>query len=166
MTKTVVIGLGNPVISDDALGPEVVRRLRKRLQQSSDFDMVEIHNGGFELMEAMAGYDRAIVIDAIVTGNPPGTIHRLQGADIGVSRNTATTHNGSLAVALDLGKLAGLHLPSDVRVWAVEAGDVENFYEGLTPEVESAVSLLIDNLLIELQPRTAQQQLDQRRRVA
>lgn len=166
MTKTVVIGIGNPVICDDALGPEVVRRLRKRLHVSNNVDAVEIYNGGFELMEAMAGFDRAIVVDAIVTGKPPGTIHELQGADLGESRNTATTHNGSLAVALDLGKVAGLHLPSDIRVLAIEAQDVESFHEGLTPEVETAVTYLVNTLVSELEPANATQPFGQRRRVA
>ena len=85
-------------------------------------------------MEAMAGYDRAIVIDAMVSGGRPGTIYRLGLEDLPKTRNTDSTHDASLPVALELGRRPGLQLPGDVRIWAVEAADVETFGERLTPD--------------------------------
>src|SRR5438874_10011074 len=136
MMSSIVIGVGNPVIADDALGLEVAYCLRRELTGQSGITVTEVYNGGLELMEAMAGYDRAFVVDAIVAGHPPGTIHHLGVDEVVKTRNTSTTHNGSLSAALELGRLTGLKLPEVVRIWAVEAGDVTTFREGLTPEVE------------------------------
>jgi hydrogenase maturation protease len=150
MGTTVVIGVGNPVIADDALGIEVVRRLRRQLADQSGVTVAEVYNGGLDLMEAMIGYDRAFVVDAMVAGCAPGTIHRLVVEEVATTRNSSTTHNGSLSAALELGRLAGVKLPGVVRIWAVEAGDVTTFCEELTPEVERAVPVVAAEILREL----------------
>lgn len=150
--RSVVIGVGNPTIADDALGIEVARWLRRELTGHWGITVSEVSNGGFELMEAMIGFDKAIVVDAIETGRTPGTIHRLCIDEIGMCRNTSTTHNGSIAVALEFGRLSGAKIPDSFRVWAVEAGDVSTFCEGLTPEVQRAVPVVAAEILHELLP--------------
>lgn len=150
MATAIVIGVGNPVISDDGLGLAAARLVRQQLGGQSGVAVAEVHNGGLELMEAMAGYDRAFVVDATVSGGVPGTIYRLGIDDVATTRNTSTTHNGSLATALELGRLSGVKLPSLVRFWAVEAGDVTTFREGLTAEVERAVPLVAGEIINQL----------------
>jgi hydrogenase maturation protease len=118
----------------------------------SEVKVAEVYNGGLELMEAMAGYDRAFVVDAIVAGGRPGTIYRLGIDDVANTRNTSTSHNGSLSEAMELGRLAGVKLPQFIAVWAVEAGDVTTFREGLTPEVEAAVPVVAGEIMNELFP--------------
>ena len=156
MTKTmltsIVIGVGNPVIADDGLGLEVARTLQRQLSGRKGITVAEVYNGGLELMEAMAGFDRAFLVDAIFAGNPPGTISRLGIEAVATSRNTSTTHNGSLYAAMELGRLAGLKIPGVVRIWAVEAGDVTSFREGLTPEVERAVPIVAAEIMSALFP--------------
>ncbi len=131
MPSSIVIGVGNPVIADDGVGLEVARCLQRQLTLWKGITVAEVYNGGLELMEAMAGYDHAFIVDAIVAGNPPGTIYHLGIDAVATSRNTSTTHNGSLSTAMELGRLAGLKVPTVVRIWAVEAGDVTSFREGL-----------------------------------
>jgi hydrogenase maturation protease len=121
--------------------------------------VVEVYNGGLELMEAMAGFDRAFVVDAIVAGRPPGTIHRLGVEEVACTRNSSTTHNGSLSVALELGQISGVKLPRVVRIWAVEAGDVSTFREGLTPEVEAAVPVVAAEIMRELCSSSAPEEI-------
>lgn len=152
MMSSIVIGVGNPVIADDALGLAVAHYLQKQLTGSSGITVTEVHNGGLELMESMAGYDRAFVVDAIVAGQPPGTIYRLGVDDVASTRNTSTTHNGSLSTALELGRLVGLKIPGVVRIWAVEAADVSSFCERLTPQVERAVPVVAAEIMSELFP--------------
>jgi hydrogenase maturation protease len=150
MARSIVIGVGNPVIADDAVGIEAVRLLRQQLAGMSGFTVAEVYNGGLELMEAMAGFDRAFVVDAMVAGHKPGTIHRLGVDQLADTRNTSTTHNGSLSAALELGRATGVNLPSDVRIWAVEAGDVTTFCEALTPDVRAAVPVVAAEIMHEL----------------
>ena len=66
--KTLVIGLGNPLVTDDSVGLRVVERLKPLLADRSDVEVSEDYWGGLRLMERMIGFDRAIVIDAIQTG--------------------------------------------------------------------------------------------------
>ena len=68
--QTVVVGLGNPVLSDDRVGLAVVERLEKLLREHS-LDNVAVRSstrGGFELLDLLNGYDRAILVDCIQTG--------------------------------------------------------------------------------------------------
>jgi len=150
MKSSVVIGIGNPTISDDAIGIEVVRRLSPELENYSGIKVSEVYNGGFELMEAMAGFDKALLVDAIVTGAASGTIHRLSLDKAATCRNYSTTHNASISVAMQFGRLAGLKIPKTVQIWAVEAGDVSTFFEGLTPEVKQAVPAVAAEILEHL----------------
>jgi hydrogenase maturation protease len=102
------------------------------------------------LMEAMAGHERAIVIDAIAGGGAAGGIRRLGLGDLPQTRTADSTHDAGLAVALELGRTAGVQLPEDVEIWAVEAADVETFGERLTPAVARAVPLVVEGVLRDL----------------
>jgi len=150
MSTAIVIGVGNPVLADDAVGLVVARCVQNQLGSRSEVAVAEVYNGGLELMEAMAGYDRAYVIDAIVRGGRPGTIYRLGFDEVAATRNSSTTHNGSLSAAMELGRLSGVKLPGEVRVWAVEAGDVTTFCERLTTEAEAAVPVVAREIVSEL----------------
>ena len=150
--RTIVIGIGNPVLRDDSVGLKVANRLRDELRDSSRTAVTELYAGGIRLMEAMVGYQRAILIDAIQTGGGrPGAVYLLEITDLIETRNICSTHDGSLRVALELGRMAGLEMPSEMLIWAVEAADVETFSESLTPEVASAVPLVVENIIARLQ---------------
>jgi hydrogenase maturation protease len=150
MARDVIIGIGNPIVSDDAVGIAVARCCRAELPPFSDVSVKELYCGGLQLMEAMAGYERAIVIDAIEPASKPGTIYSLGMDDLGAARNTCTTHDGSLADALEFGRISGAKLPTVVHLWAVEAGDIVTFREGLTPEVAAAVPVVTAEIMREL----------------
>lgn len=154
MASTVVIGLGNSVVSDDGVGSAVVRHIRRELGGSLLVSLVELQCGGIELMEAMIGYERAFVIDAMTSGAPPGTVRQLAIDQVGATRNAYSTHHGSLATALELGRIAGVRLPSQVFIWGVEAGDLVNFSEQLTPPVRAAVPIAAAAILEQLLPNT------------
>jgi hydrogenase maturation protease len=140
--SVVVIGIGNPYRGDDAAGCAVVERLRRLAPGVAE--CVEAQVGGIRLMEAMAGYDKAYLVDATETGAPPGAIH--ESRCLVESRNTASSHDGTLAEALELGRAAGLRLPDEIRVWGIEAGSLENFQEALTPAVARSVELVADRI--------------------
>jgi hydrogenase maturation protease len=147
---TIIIGMGNPVLCDDSVGLKIAGRLRDELLELNGVAVTELYSGGINLMEAMIGYDRAIVIDAIQSGDKPGTIRRMAIDDVQQTRNTCSTHDASLAVSLDLGKIAGLPLPQDIGIWAVEAQDVETFSEHLTEDVERAVPVVAEKIIQDL----------------
>ena len=138
IVKTLVLGLGNPLLGDDSVGLEVARRVRERLAGRIDVDVAEEEAGGLRLMELMSGYGRAVVVDAAVTGAVPGTIRRM-GPDEVPTQRTAVAHGIDLPRALEMGRALGMPMPSEVRVVAIEAERVLEFRLDRTPAVEAAI---------------------------
>jgi hydrogenase maturation protease len=149
--KTLIIGLGNPILRDDSVGLRVVQMLRGLLADHPGIELMEDYWGGLRLMEQMVGYDRAIIVDAICTDAPSGTIHLLSPGDIPTQRS-ASAHDVNLPTALEFGRQAGAHLPSNENILliGIEAADVQTFEESLSPEVEAALPQAIDQILSEL----------------
>jgi len=146
--KTLVLGLGNPLLTDDAVGLIVVRALRSRLAHRPDIEVDEEYHGGLRLMERMIGYDRGIVVDAMRSGDAPGTIHRLRDESI-PTQHSASAHDASLSTALALGRKANAHLPraGDVLFFGIEAADVTTFGERCTPDVQAAIPRAVEAVL-------------------
>jgi hydrogenase maturation protease len=150
---TIVIGIGNLVRKDDSVGIHAVRAVAQAIEGRRGVTARELPIGGMRLMEAMVGYDRAILIDAIQTeGGTPGAIYHVPAAELLRSRHAHSLHDASLAVALEMGRIAGLSLPRDITAWAVEAADVDGFGEGLTPEVGKAVPEVVRQVMRQLEP--------------
>ena len=151
--KTLVLGLGNPIVSDDSVGLRVAQCLAERLAGRPDIDVGEDCWGGLRLMERLVGYDRAIIIDAIVAGAPPGALHHLTPESIPTQRS-ASAHDVNLPTALAFGRAAGLKLPDDrnIRLVGIEVTDILNFGEACTPAVEAAIPQAVDAVLRWLDP--------------
>jgi len=148
----IIIGIGNPVLSDDSVGLRIADCLEDRLRGRPGVFVTQLCCGGMNLMEAMAGHDRAILIDAMTGGGgKPGTVYALGPAELSQTRNTWSGHDASLPLAMELGAEVGLCLPCDVRIWAVEADDVSTFSEHLTPEVQRAVPLVVEEVVRTLE---------------
>lgn len=146
--KTLVLGLGNPVVSDDRVGLLVAQQLAPMLAGRPDVEVGEDYWGGIRLMERLVGYRRAIIVDAIVTGSPPGTIHRLNPNSIS-TQHSASAHDVNLPTALEFGRRSGVELPADEQILliGVEAEDVLNISEQCTPAVLAAVPLAVQEVL-------------------
>jgi hydrogenase maturation protease len=147
--KTLVVGLGNPILGDDGVGwrvaEEVERRLPKSRQTSEVSTPVEVDCvslGGLSLMERLVGYDRAILVDAIATGQQPvGSVACLALEDLPdrSAGHTTAAHDASLPTALQMGRVMGAHLPEQVAIVAVEAQAVYDFSEELSAPVAAAI---------------------------
>ncbi len=140
--KTLVLGLGNPILTDDGIGVYVTREVAAHWT-GSGVDFQEACVGGLRLLEVIAGYERLILVDAIQTpGGAPGQIHRLAADDPRASRHAGSTHDLSFQGALAWGRRMGMALPPDdaITIIAVEVEDVLSFGEQLTPAVKAAIS--------------------------
>jgi hydrogenase maturation protease len=164
-SSTLVVGLGNPILGDDGVGWRVAEEVRKQLGIADCPGQSEIPNlkseievdcaalGGLSLMERLVGYDRAIVIDALYTGQQPvGSVHRFSLDDLPdlSAGHTTAAHDTSLQTALNMGRAMGVHLPEQVTVVAVEARSVHDFSEELTPPVAAAVPRAVELVLESL----------------
>ncbi len=157
--KALVLGLGNPILSDDGVGIHVVRAVAAQCQLApltglDDVTFTEASVGGLRLLDAIAGYEWVIMVDAIQTRDgKPGDIHRLHPNDLRASLHSGSTHDLSLPGALALGRGMGMMLPDDeaIVIIAIEVEDVLTFGEECTPVVQVAISTAVDMVLQELE---------------
>jgi hydrogenase maturation protease len=137
-----VLGLGNPVVSDDAVGLHVAFEVERLLGNNPvpGVTVMTSNRGGFDLIRLLTGYSRAIIIDALELPNPcPGRIHRLQLGMLSGSARLVGVHDISLADAFELAETIGIPMPESVEIFAVEGGEMQNLSEGLTRELEAVV---------------------------
>jgi hydrogenase maturation protease len=139
--RTLVLGLGNELAGDDAVGLLVARALRDEVRGRAD--VVESSASGLALIELFDGPDRAIVVDAIRTGrNPPGTISEMSVAHVG--RVVAPSlHQAGLPELAAVAERLGLRFPAETRVLAVEVEDPYTLGAGLSEPVARAVDELV-----------------------
>jgi hydrogenase maturation protease len=139
-TRTLVLGLGNPILGDDGVGILVAREARRRLAGLGGVETREVSFAGLDLVELLAGFDRAVLVDAIKTPcGEPGAIYRLDPEELPTTDRLMATHEIDLITALALGRRMGLSMPRDVVIYAVEVEDDRSFGEALTPIVARAV---------------------------
>jgi hydrogenase maturation protease len=140
--KTLVLGMGNPILCDDAVGIRLARDLRLEAEEAAGVEyIVDCSVGGLNLLDLVTGYDRLIVFDSIRGGGgPPGSWYEMTGESFRETMNLSSVHDASFTTALELGRLMGAHLPSSgkVHIFAVEIADNTTFSERMTPELEAA----------------------------
>jgi len=147
--KTLVIGLGNPILGDDGVGWKVAEEVKRRLFSSDGdglgmkVDVECLSLGGISLMEHLIGYPRAILIDSFALDEPIGSILILKLDDLPnySAYHTNCPHDTSLQNAIKMGKSLGAKLPDDVMVVGIATKRVHEFGEELSPPVAEAVPL-------------------------
>ena len=149
--KALVLGIGNPILSDDGVGIEVAREVEKNLNDPQ-VAVSETSAAGLSLLDSMLGYDKIIIIDAIRTkAGKPGQIYRMKPEDFSSAKRLSSPHQINLVTALELGKMLNLAMPREITVFAIEAQDIATFSEKCTPEVEKAipevVKMVLENLV-------------------
>lgn len=148
--KTLVLGLGNPILSDDAVGIRVAHQVGERLDDPQ-VTVAETSEAGLSLLDAIVGYDEVIIIDAVQTEKGhAGQIHRMGAEDFSLSKRFAPPHQINLATSLELGNALNLAMPRKITIFAVEAKDVTTFSEKCTPDVEKVIPEVVKMVMEEL----------------
>ena len=147
-----LIGLGNPILGDDGIGWKVVEEIEPLIAPAirADIETDYLSLGGLALMERITGYEKAIIVDAILSGiHPPGTVtvHNLAELPDHSSGHTASSHDTSLQTAMRMGQELGEKLPDEVIVVGIEAKSVYDFTEAINPEVEEAIPQAVQIVL-------------------
>jgi hydrogenase maturation protease len=146
---TVVIGLGNVVLSDDGLGVHAARRLRDRGELADDVEVIEGGTAGLLLLPHLADARRALVIDAIDTGAPAGTLVRLDGeAWASAFEVRMTPHDIGLVDLLGAARFAGAW-PEQLVLHGIQPACTKIGTE-LSAPVAAALESLIDAVTAEL----------------
>jgi hydrogenase maturation protease len=157
MPRTIVVGLGNPVLGDDGVGWRIADALETALAAAPESGRpcgpVEIERlgvGGLRLMEFLDGFEMAILIDAAeFPGRPAGEVRScpLEDLDCFAAGHLDSAHDASLVTALALGRRLGACLPTRIWTVTVQAYSTGEFSERLTPQVEAAVPVAASAVL-------------------
>lgn len=151
--KTLVLGLGNELYGDDGVGIAVAQKLKNDPELQKKFspyiknvDIEECSLTGFKLLDVVIGYDRLIIIDTIKKENPiTGKVYILRHSDLRYIPGPSP-HYVSIPQAVDIGRKLGLKVPSSIDIIAVEAKNLYDMGEGLTPEMTKAIPEILQKL--------------------
>ena len=150
--KTLILGIGNPLLGDDGIGFHIAQELANEIKDEN-IDVKDTCVDGLNLLELIAGYDKVIIIDAIMTEDGEvGGIYRLRPENfVETVHPTTSPHNANLATAIEIGKkfLAG-QMPGEIVVFAVNIQEVTEFTEEMTEKIKEAVPRAVNLVLEEM----------------
>jgi hydrogenase maturation protease len=154
--RVLVLGVGNPLLEDDGVGLVLLDRLRSRLGRDDEpgrdgapddgdpaLEFADGGTWGLSLLPLLQDADRVLVLDAVRTGAPPGTV--VQARDDAVPRlytRPVSPHQVDLREVLAAAELLD-QLPRELAVVGIEPERTEGLRIGLTPAVAAAVETAV-----------------------
>ena len=152
--KTLVLGIGNPILGDDGIGCRVAQEIADQVEDEN-VDVKDTGIDGLDLLELIVGYDKLIIIDAIMTASGEvGEIYRLKPESLVRSVHITTSpHNANLPTTIEIGrKVIPEQMPGEIVVFAVEINEVTEFTEEMTASVVNALPKVLSLVLEEIGP--------------
>jgi hydrogenase maturation protease len=142
-----VIGLGSPIMTDDAIGLKVADAIGSMNVENVETKQEAI--GGLDIIPIMMGYRNVIIVDAIKTGMyEPGTVIIFDPEDFEPTVSNASAHEINLATAMHMGRqLEPESMPVSVKFVAVEVSDIMTVGETMTEAVSNALPDAVDAVL-------------------
>ena len=138
--KTLVLGMGNTLLSDDGIGIIIKRFLEHRLNNEPGIDFVETSWGGFRIIDILSGYDYAVIVDAIKSANKPqGYIYHFKSEDFLPTPRLTSCHDINFATALKLAETLNAKVPSDIDIFAVEVENNYTISEQISPSLWKSI---------------------------
>ncbi|HEY3381319.1 MAG TPA: hydrogenase maturation protease [Vicinamibacterales bacterium] len=142
---TIVLGLGNPLRYDDAVGLRVAEEVERLLTDDPvpGVRVLTSTRAGFELIDLLAGADHAVIVDCLdVPGGVPGEIRELTMERVPGAARLVGAHDITLADAFEFARVSGVPMPQTVEIYGIQAADTLRIEEGLFPDVAAAVPRL------------------------
>lgn len=149
LSRVLVLGAGNILLSDEGIGVRVVEALQQRYQVPEGVEILDGGTCGMDLLDVIAGRDHLILVDAVDTGSPPGTVVRLEGNQIpAVFRTKSSPHQLGLQDVLALLLLLD-SAPAHVTVIGVQPASLDIGLE-LTPPIAARFDDMVEMVAGEL----------------
>ncbi|MCX6261978.1 MAG: hydrogenase maturation protease [Bacteroidia bacterium] len=144
--KTLILGLGNNILTDDGIGPRLVCDLAQMINNPNvQFDTASC--GGLEIMEYLKGFEKVVFIDSIRNRNgKPGDVYYFTPSDFRETSHLSSLHDVNFLTALELGNALNLGLPVDLHIIAVEIIEDMEFSEEFTPPLKEKYYAILENV--------------------
>lgn len=145
--KTLILGLGNPILTDDAVGIKIAQELKEEIP---DLEVVGSSESGLALLEQVIGYDKLIIIDSVRTEKgKPGELYKLRLEDLKPATDFSSSHGIDIATAFKVGEGLRYRMPKHVSIYAVEIRDNTTFGEKCTEGVEERIPFFVRQIIEE-----------------
>lgn len=150
MSDTLVLGLGNPLMGDDGLGLAALARLKAEFEMPPEVSLVDGGTWGMNLLHLIEGAERLVLLDAINTGDMPGTVNFLEREDLPrFFSHKLSPHQIDLREVLGLAELRG-HLPRQMVAIGIQPLQVE-MGERVSLPVANAMESLVELAVAHLE---------------
>ena len=125
-SKTAVLGLGNPIMTDEGIGPVLVGRFSHISEQYPGVAFKDVGTGGFSLLYELEDLDKVVFIDCALMAREPGTIKRFTPNDVETIKRLAhfSLHEGDLLSLLDQAKQLD-QCPDEVVIFGIQPETVD-----------------------------------------
>ena len=144
--KTLVLGLGNLLVSDEGFGVQAVRRLEERYEFSEDVELVDGGTQGLKLLPILEDADRIVILDAVDVSKPPGSLVRIGWSDVHRALPVKISpHQETVTEVLALLELRRGE-PSGFQIVGVQPRSLEMGLD-LSPEVEQGLEAALAEVL-------------------
>jgi hydrogenase maturation protease len=150
--KTLILGLGNPILSDDGVGIRIADELSRRIGTHESVSIIKTSWAGLNLLDFLDnGFGRVVIIDAIKDFKGiVGEMYKLGLDDLGKASLTSFSHNVDLRTAIELGKRTGHNIPKDIDIYAIEVNENTTFQEDLSPRIESKIEYFVTKIIKDI----------------
>jgi hydrogenase maturation protease len=147
LQRTAIVGFGNPIYGDDAVGLVVARRVHERVRHQGNVDVLELSTSDFGLVEHLIGYRKAVIIDASIDETAEvGTTTRAELPE-SCGCSLLSPHAGGLGDALDLARNLGLCVPGEISVYGIAVREPEGFSDCLTRKLETELPQVVQRII-------------------
>jgi hydrogenase maturation protease len=148
--KTLVLGVGNLLLSDEGVGVRVIERLAANYELPQDVQILDGGTLGLDLLYYLEGVENLLIIDAVEMGKEPGSLLRLEGDDVPSFLSLKMSpHQIGIPDMLFAAKLKDLY-PRSVVLWGVQPEILDTGLE-LSPAVAAQVDVLVEKAVEELE---------------
>ena len=149
MGRTLILGVGNLILSDDGVGIHAVKLLQESGEIDPSIPIVDGGTCGLDLLQYLEGLERLIILDAAKPNGSPGKISRITGEKVPAYLSIKTSpHEIGLPEMLFAAKLSNIY-PKEVVIFCVEAESLETSTT-LTEEVAAALPEYVERIKQEV----------------
>src|SRR5512143_2132560 len=147
--NVLVLGIGNVLMTDDSVGIRVINELERRFRFPENVELLDGGTSGIELLSYIVNRDYLIIVDAIKSDFPPGTVVRVEGEDVPAKFMTRISpHQLGLSDLLAAASLTG-DVPENMVLFGMEPKRIELGFE-LSDEVKANFEKLLETVVGEL----------------
>jgi hydrogenase maturation protease len=147
-SNNILVGLGNPIMSDDGVGLLVCRRLHRRL---AGYDLDLACGAGLHVLDSILGYRRAVIVDSMVTGRfPVGSVVRVDPHSGPETRRAGHSHGMGFFEAMEIARACRVSLPEEIFVYGIEVENPYSIGEGVSEGIGDKIDEIVDFIVEDL----------------